>query len=195
MHALDAWRERFGTEENHAYNLPAQYATLAIPLAKAIPFGGQRGDAMLLVSGDIVFAIGNMKPAGHRPVLTCLTKHQAIVNMQMRGVRYREPLPDSVAPSLTKAEKKARKKQIAAENGEVQDANGEAGDRLRRHADMLSKDRDALKRSLVHFIEDDALVVKIIEFAQVLRDKDRSTWPPKRVIAGFTVNPQPEQST
>ncbi len=175
-HGVERWLERFGSNGGD----------LAESLRVAIPFGGQIGDSIMLANGDQCFAISGKKPNGSRMLITCLTKSQAISNMQMRGIQFSEPMQDSVAPKLTKAEKKARKAQIAAENGNAQNA-------MRAHADMMSKDRDAIKRSLAHHIQDDALIVKIIDFANVLREKDRSTWPPKRTIVGFATNPKPEQ--
>lgn len=72
-HALERWGERGEGE-------------LAERLKTALPFGGQLGDLhLLLLSGDMVFATRDK--ADCCVVTTCLTKQQAIANMQVYGIR------------------------------------------------------------------------------------------------------------
>lgn len=69
-HAVERWAERGACDE-----------TLVDVLKRAMPFGGQFGDSMLLADGEIVFAT-KTNGFGDRVVVTVLTKDQAIANMQ-----------------------------------------------------------------------------------------------------------------
>lgn len=59
-------------------------------LGAAVPYGGQFGNGLLLIDGDMVFATEKI-PCHRRCVLTCLTQAQAIVNMQSRGAHFASP--------------------------------------------------------------------------------------------------------
>lgn len=66
-HAQERWRERSS-------------GRLVESLQRAIPFGGQYGDNLLLIDGDIVFACEKYGRA--HLVKTVLTKDQAVANME-----------------------------------------------------------------------------------------------------------------
>jgi hypothetical protein len=70
QHARQRWAERFSGR-----NLESE-------LARAVPFGAQRGNSTVLLHEDAAFVVqgGN--------VVTCLTKEMAITNMQISGVRF-----------------------------------------------------------------------------------------------------------
>lgn len=67
-HAQERWRERSAKE------------SLKDSLERAIPFGGQYGDNLLLIDGEIVFACEKYGRAFF--VKTVLTKDQAVANME-----------------------------------------------------------------------------------------------------------------
>lgn len=66
-HACQRWEERAS-------------GSMEESLARAIPFGGQRGEDILLIDGNIVFACAT--DDGICTVKTVLTRDQAVVNMQ-----------------------------------------------------------------------------------------------------------------
>jgi hypothetical protein len=67
-------RERFAERADIGESLEAI-------LKRAMPFGGQAGDGILLADGDVVFATN--KSWRGRVVTTVLTMDQAIANMEM----------------------------------------------------------------------------------------------------------------
>ena len=70
-HARERWSERSSGD-------------LAESLGRAVPFGGQRGNSILLLDGDVVFTVDRSASI----VTTVLTKAQAMVNMeQSNGCR------------------------------------------------------------------------------------------------------------
>jgi hypothetical protein len=84
-HATDRWSERGEGD-------------LGVSIRDAIPFGVQYGeDCLLLAHEDMVFV--TQKRGAHRTIVTCMTKEQALVNMQKVGVRVKIPLRPSAVPN------------------------------------------------------------------------------------------------
>ena len=83
-HARDRWTERGEGD-------------LGVSVREAIPFGVQYGEGCLLLAHeDMVFV--TQKRGAHRTIVTCMTKEQALVNMQKVGVRVKIPLRPSAVP-------------------------------------------------------------------------------------------------
>lgn len=86
-HARERWVERAGEMD------------LGRTLREAMPFGVQKGgDSVLLAANEMVFVVE--RRGSRRTVVTCMTKEQALVNMQNIGVRVKIPLRPGEAQPL-----------------------------------------------------------------------------------------------
>jgi hypothetical protein len=77
-HARDRWTERGEGD-------------LGVSVREAIPFGVQYGEGCLLLAHEEMVFV-TQKRGAHRTIVTCMTKEQALINMQKVGVRVKIPL-------------------------------------------------------------------------------------------------------
>lgn len=116
-HARDRWNERGEGD-------------LLASLKIAVPFGMQKGESnILLAAGDMVFPVEYR--GAMRVVVTCLTKEQALINIQNLGVRIAVPLrpeappdPEVVAQrqsAMEAAERLLQQSAAVVKNGTVED--------------------------------------------------------------------------
>lgn len=92
-HAWDRWRERFGGD-------------MLAEMRRAVPFGAQRGLSRYLRNGDAVFVVTD------GVVVTVLTHHQAVANMQMTGIQMRtaDIIPAQICQASRSIKEQKRKK-------------------------------------------------------------------------------------
>ncbi len=78
-------RERFAQIDGHSTD------DIVTSLARAVPFGAQRGRGYMLLDGDVTF-IGRMEEDRDRLVITTvLTRAMAVCNIQANGIDARRP--------------------------------------------------------------------------------------------------------